>query len=121
MPIPVGATLPLPQYATKLADPLTALKKARDNAAVAVQQGVMRTRMKALHEVEAAMVTINKEFGIPSLHLNLAHNDMGARVSLEVWVRHIDCFYPLLRAGHVQEAKAKAEKSSANYPSPEKS
>lgn len=88
---------------------LFALRKARDSASIARACKSEEGSQRAYHEIEAALLSVKREFGfgplkwtgdtvgsIPYLH------------QLECYVAYVDRIYPLLREGHIDEARAKA-------------
>jgi hypothetical protein len=61
---------------------------------------------RVFHAVEAAMLTISRQFGIKML--NLAETNLDYERRLEIYAAYIDRFYPMLVEGHTAAAKAKA-------------
>lgn len=87
---------------------LLALRRARDNAVVAIAQGNDRTRARAYNEVEAAMLSTKKQFGIGPLQItSKTHSSVPYKLVLEAYVAFIDQIHPLLCEGHIEEARAK--------------
>lgn len=86
---------------------LQALKRARDNAQVAIHQRSEAQAESAIHELKAAILSVQTQFGTPGFNVKGAasYKDMARFL-----VRYVDSFYPLLREGHIQEAVRAAEK-----------
>jgi hypothetical protein len=88
---------------------LESLRSARGNAAVALHQGNHHTQRRAFHECEAAMLNVKREFGIEPMKIPEIAGDPPYGVLVEAYLSFIDRFYPLLREGHVEEAKARRD------------
>jgi hypothetical protein len=84
---------------------LFSLKRARDNARVALHNRSDEQSHRAFHELQAALVTSKKAFGIGPLTLK---GEGSFRDFLPVYVAYIDSFYPHLREGHLDLAKRSA-------------
>ena len=103
-PVDVG---PPPQDSAGKA--LHALRSARESAAIARGQRGDEYAAKAFHQLEAAMLSIKREFGIGPLRLtSKSGGTIPYKELLPPYMAFIDQFYPLLREGHVPEAVAKA-------------
>lgn len=88
---------------------LKSLGNARGGAVVAIAQGNDRTRAKAYHELDAVVLTVEKAFGVAPLKLPREIADHTPfKIVLEAYVEYIDRFYPLLREGHIEQAREKA-------------
>ena len=89
---------------------LLTLRRARDNAQIAISQGTETTQAKAYHELDATMLTVEKHFGIAPLKVPAVKADLlPYKIVLSAYVQFVDRFYPLLREGHIEEARRKAE------------
>lgn len=83
------------------------LDQARKNGRIALANRSEGQARRVLSEIQSAMISCKKEFGIPALSLR---GEGGYRDFLRVWLRYLDCFYPLLRDGHHEEARQQASK-----------
>jgi hypothetical protein len=83
------------------------LAKARNNAAISAKQGSDDGRRRAYSEVEAALLSIKREFGFGPLKL-VGKGTVPYTSLLNVAVRYIDTILPLLSENHVEEARKKA-------------
>lgn len=80
------------------------LQRAKDNAAIALSRRSEREAERALPRVKAALLSANKQFGIPApTWVDLAIID------LHDGVRVIEESLPFLRDGHVEEAREAAK------------
>ena len=107
-PTPVSIRLPDPE-SDPSAKALRTLKSARDNAAIALHQGGGDSHRRAFHECEAAMLNIKRQFEIAPMDIPKTVGDPPYRVLVEAYLSFIDRFYPLLREGHVDEARERAK------------
>jgi hypothetical protein len=88
---------------------LRSLKAARDSAAIALHQGGPNGARRAFHEAEAAMLNVKREFGIEPMGIPESAAEAPYAVLVEAYVSFIDRFYPLLREGHIEEAKERRD------------
>ena len=89
---------------------LVSLRKARQSAAIATGQRGDEYAGKAFHELEAAMLSIKREFGIGPLRISSkTGGTVPFKVILPAYITFVDRIYPLLREGHIEEATAKAK------------
>lgn len=86
---------------------LFVLKRARDNAVVARKMKGDEAARSAYHEIVAACLTAKREFGVGALKLT-GSGTIPFKDALEAYVAFVDRIYPLLREGHVNDAKSKA-------------
>lgn len=107
-PAPVSIRLPDPERdpSTKA---LRTLRSARDNAAIALHQGNHHSHRRAFHEAEAAMLSIKRQFGIAPMVIPDTASEAPYKVLAEAYISFIDRFYPLLREGHIEEAKERRD------------
>jgi hypothetical protein len=104
----VGTDEPAPTDLDKDGKTLLALRRARDNAVVAIAQGNSRSQARAFNEIEAALLSCKREFGIGPLKITSKTRDsVPYKPVLEAYVTFLDEIYPLLREGHVAEAQAR--------------
>ena len=88
---------------------LGSLNRARDNARVTIHQGNAPQYERAFNEIEAVMLSIKQRFGISLMKQAAGITEtQGRKAALQAYVRYIDTFYPMLREGHSDAAKAKA-------------
>lgn len=111
-PLPPMAASPAPMPASEpdldqKGCALLSLSNARDTAGIALWQREDDSHERAFHEVEAAMLSVAQEFGIKMLSFGPAE-DRDFTQALKTYEAYIDCFYPMLREGHITAAKAKA-------------
>lgn len=94
---------------------LSTLQKARHEAGLAFVYGG-QALAKAYHELDAAMFTIEKRFGVPPLKVprDLADR-LPYKLVLEAYADYVDRFYPLLREGRIEEAQEKAGAFSCSW------
>lgn len=105
---------PVPE-GQKRADPnaraLRSINEARGEAAYAASD-CNADHEGAFHTLEAAMLTVAKQFGIKMLNFrreNALASEPSYMDRLKVYVPYIDCFYPMLKEGHIEAARAKAD------------
>ena len=60
-----------------------------------------------MHEIKAAIISAQKQFGIPGIKISGADSQ---RHLASICLKYLDCFYPLLREGHVADAVTEANK-----------
>jgi hypothetical protein len=66
-----------------------------------------------LPRMQAALLTANKQFGI-----DMVTHHADARIALEQGRRVLREIYPLLRSGHIEEARLAGNERVANYNNP---
>ena len=88
---------------------LLALRRARESAVMARARKSNDAAGRAYHELEAALLSVKREFGFGTLKLT---SETGGSVPYEnlmdCYIAYVDRIYPLLREGHVEEARKKA-------------
>jgi hypothetical protein len=86
---------------------LQALRRARDSAQIAIHNRSEAQAERANHEIKAAIISAQKQFGIPGMKISGADSQ---RHLASICVKFIDSFYPLLREGHISDAIKAAKK-----------
>jgi hypothetical protein len=86
---------------------LQALRRARDNAQIALHSRSEDAAERAVHELKAAILSVQGQFGTPAFKFSGGSN---YREVARFLVRYVDSFYPLLREGHISEAIKAASK-----------
>lgn len=106
-PVPVqyvaGPPEPAPKDEKERA--LQSLRRARDNGVVALNKRKEGEAHTAFNQMQAAMLTVKREFGIGPLSFDGAGS---YRAVVNCYVHFIDEIYPLLKEGHLEAAKARA-------------
>jgi hypothetical protein len=106
--IPVAETVPA--ATDNKGKALDSLRRARDSAAIAKSQRSDEIAARAFHELEAAMLSIKREFGISPLKVTSRSGDpIPYQNVLVAYISFVNRIYPLLREGHIEEASAKAK------------
>ncbi len=116
--VPVLASnpaLPEPKPADAKEKALFTLKKARDNAVVAIAQGTHESRGRAYHEIIATMLSIKREFDIGPMQFKSEEGLIPYKEALRGYVEFIDRIYPLLREGHLATAKSEAANFNCTF------
>lgn len=104
VPVHVPAPPSEPEPTESKARAVWALKRARDNAAISVHQGSPQSNERAYNEIAAALLTIKREFGFGTLKL-VGKGFVPYDSLLKVQITYMDRIIPLLREGHVEEAR----------------
>lgn len=85
---------------------ILALRKARDSAAIARAYKSDEKARKAYHEYQAALLSLKREFGFGTLKLTSKNGgSIPYSYFMECYVVYADRLLPLLREGHIDEAK----------------
>jgi hypothetical protein len=105
--VPVAPPMPEPAPDDIKGRAIYALAMAREAAALAAKNRSDERCQRAYNEVEAALLSIKREFGFGPLRLT-GKGRVPYTSLLEVIVVYIDRILPLLREDHVQEARTKA-------------
>lgn len=84
---------------------LFALRRARDSGKIALNNKSEGQAHKAFNEIQAAMISIQRQFGIGQLNFTEAPSYKDA---VNIYLHYINEIYPRLREGHIAAAKAKA-------------
>jgi hypothetical protein len=98
-----GVEEPVPSDPNERA--LVALRRARDNGKIAHSRWSKDGALQAIHEIQAALLSAHKQFGtgIPTFE-----GDATYHMVLKGYLYYVDLIYPLLREGHIEEAKRRA-------------
>lgn len=80
------------------------IQMAKDGARRAAAKNNVREAEKEFPRLKAALLTANKEFGMP-----IPPSGRGAVNDLELGLRFLEVVLPLLHEGHIEEAKTEAE------------
>lgn len=105
---PILNDTPPPTDLTDKEKALFLLKRARDNAMIARKQKGDEAARLAYHEFLASTLSIKREFGFGTLNTT-GKGTIPFKAILEAYIAYADRIYPLLREGHVEEARAKAK------------
>lgn len=81
------------------------IRQARNNAYVALANRSEDQARRVSNDLNSALLMAKKEIGIPIPEIS---GSGTYRQLLEVYILYIDSFFPLLRDGHIAEAKAAA-------------
>lgn len=91
---------------------LVALRRARDNGKIAHSKWSQDGALQAIHEIQAALLSVRKQFGIGS---PVFEGEATYHMILKGYLLYIDLIYPLLREGHVEEAKKRASQFEVSW------
>jgi hypothetical protein len=106
VPVPIAGTEPDWTPQDDKSQALLSLKRARDNARVAVHNRSQEQMYRAMNEFQAALTSVKKQYGVGGI-LKLS-GEVTYRDALQAYVAFADSFYPYLKEGHIEEAKVRA-------------
>lgn len=85
---------------------LRTLRRARESGVLALKNNSPGQAHTAYNQIIAALLTAKRQFGVGPLNIS---GEGTYRGFVNMYVHYIDEIYPLLKEGHLDEAKARAK------------